>query len=142
MARVFLDANVFLYAIGGFGPHCEPCCSVFAAVAGGKIDGVTSTEVLQEVLHVRARRADLTDAASAVRSAAALVTEVLPVALADILTACQMLDAHPKVGARDAVHAAVMSNAGIATIVSVDKDFDVFKHLQRMTPHKALAATP
>ena len=142
MARVFIDANVFLYAIGGPGPHREPCRAVLAAVAGGKIDGVTSTEVLQEVLQMRARRADLTDAASAVRSAAALVTEVLPVALADILTACQMLDAHPKVGARDAVHAAVMSNAGIATIVSVDKDFDVFKHLQRMTPHKALAATP
>lgn len=142
MARVFLDANIFLYAVGGPGPHREPCRAVLAAVAGGTIEGVTSTEVLQEVLHVRARRADLKDAALAVRSAAALVAEVLPVAVADMLTACQILDAHSSIEARDAVHAAVMKNASITAIVSVDKDFDVFKYIKRLTPHDALAATP
>lgn len=80
MARVFLDANIFLYATGGEGAHREPCRAVLLAVADGALEGVTSTEVLQEILHVRSRRLGLKDAGAAARAAASLVAEVLPVA--------------------------------------------------------------
>ena len=67
MARIFLDANIFLYAIGGDGSHRDPSRGVLEAVGQGKLDGITSSEVLQEILHVRSRRVNVRDAASAVR---------------------------------------------------------------------------
>jgi predicted nucleic acid-binding protein len=138
VARVFIDANIFLYAVGGDGPHREPCKAVLAAVADGALEGVTSTEVLQEILHVRARRLGVIDAAAAVRAAAALVAEVLPVTVDDVLGACDLATGHHRLGARDALHVAVMRNGGITTIVSLDEDFDCIKHIKRLRPEDAI----
>ncbi|MEO8177962.1 MAG: type II toxin-antitoxin system VapC family toxin [Deltaproteobacteria bacterium] len=139
MARIFLDANIFLYAIGGEGPYREPARAVLEAVGRGKLDGITSSEVLQEILHVRSRGMNVRDAASAVRAAAGLVADVLPVTQEDVLDACRFLDTYLTLGARDALHAAVMKNAGVSVLVSVDRDFDVLPGLKRLDPNEALA---
>lgn len=138
MARIFLDANIFLYAIGGDGPYRDPSRAVLEAVGQGKLDAVTSSEVLQEILHVRSRRVNVRDAANAVRAAAGLVADVLAVAREDVLEACRFLDIHPTLGARDALHAAVMKNAGVSVLVSVDRDFDILPGLKRLDPGDAL----
>jgi uncharacterized protein len=139
VARLFLDANVFLYALGADSPHRAPCRDVLQAVGQGKLDGITSSEVLQEILHVRSRRVNVTDAASAVRAAADLVAEVFPVTPQDVLEACSLLEAHASLGARDALHAAVMKNSQVHILVSVDRDFDVIPDLKRIAPAQALA---
>jgi predicted nucleic acid-binding protein len=139
VARVFLDADVFLYAVGADSPHRTPCRAVLEAVGQGKLDGITSSEVLQEMLHVRSRRMNVTDAVSAVRAAADLVSEVLPVTNHDVLEACSLLEAHSSLGARDALHAAVMKNSQVHVLVSVDRDFDVIPDLKRIDPMQALA---
>jgi predicted nucleic acid-binding protein len=139
VARMFIDANIFLYAIGGPGPHREPCRAVLSAVGRGEIDGVTNSEVLQEILHVRARRLGLNDAVAAVRAAAGLVAEVLPVTRDDVLDACRFLGAYSTLHARDALHVAVMKNAGVALMISVDRDFDAVKGLKRLEPLDALS---
>jgi len=139
VARLFLDANVFLYALGANSPHREPCRDVLDAVGQGKLDGITSSEVLQEILHVRSRRMSVADAASAVRAAADLVAEVLPVTSHDVIEACALLEAHTGLGARDALHAAVMKNSQLHVLVSVDRDFDVIPDLKRIEPAQALA---
>jgi predicted nucleic acid-binding protein len=139
VTRIFLDANVFLYALGGDGPHRDSCRAVLEAVGKGTLDGITSTEVLREVLQVRARRENVEDAVKAVRSAAGLVADVLPVAADDVLEACRLLAAHPALNARHALHAAVMKNSRITVLASVDRDFDVFPGLKRLDPKDALA---
>jgi predicted nucleic acid-binding protein len=139
VARLFLDANIFLYAVGADSPHRVPCRAVLDAVGQGKLEGVTSSEVLQEVLHVRSRRMGVKDAASAVRAAAELVAEVLPVTPDDVLEACRMLEAHAGLGARDALRAAVMRNSELHVLVSVDRDFDVLPELKRIEPVQALS---
>ncbi len=139
MARIFLDANVFLYAVGGEGPHREPCRDLLKSAGDGSIDAVTNTEVLQEILHVRSRRSGIKDAVEAVRAAANLVNEVLPVTKADILVACDLLELHQKLGARDSLHAAVMKNSSIHLIASVDGDFDVLKDVKRLSPSDAVS---
>ena len=139
MARLFLDANVFLYAIGADSPHRALCRDVLQAVGQGKLDGITSSEVLQEVLHVRSRRVNVTDAATAVRAAADLVAEVLPVTAQDVLDACSLVEVHASLGARDALHAAVMQNAQVHMLVSIDRDFDALPDLKRIEPAQALA---
>lgn len=138
MARIFLDANVFLYAIGADSPHRTPCRAVLEAVGQGRLDGITSSEVLQEILHVRSRRVNVKDATSAVRAAADLVAEVLPVTTNDVLGACRLLEAHSGLSARDALHAAVMMNSQLHLLVSVDRDFDVLPELKRIDPVRAL----
>ena len=137
MARVFVDTNVFLYAIGAESPHREPCREVLSAIGKGDIDAVTSSEVLQEVLHVRTRRVDLNDGIRAARSAAAMVAEVLPVTGDDVLAACKVLERHPQIGARDALHVAVMKACRIHTLISVDKDFDAIREIKRVDPKDA-----
>jgi len=135
---MFLDTNVFLYAIGAESPHREACRSLLLAVGEGRVDAVTSSEVLQEILHVRSRRVDMKDAISAVRAAAAMVAEVLPVTMEDVLSACKVLEKHPQMAARDALHVAVMKAARIHTLISVDKDFDALKEIDRVHPKDAL----
>jgi predicted nucleic acid-binding protein len=137
--RTFLDANVFLYAIGADSPHRDPCRAVLEAVGEGKLDGVTSSEVLQEILHVRSRRVDVQDGVSAVRAAAGMVAEVLPVTSEDVLEACRLMESHSSLDARDALHAAVMINADLHVLVSLDSDFDVLPQLKRMAPELALS---
>jgi predicted nucleic acid-binding protein len=131
---MFLDTNVFLYAIGGQGPYKEPCRAILSAVGRGVLDAVTNTEVLQEILHVRARRVNIKDGTSAARAAAGIVGEVLPVTQQDVLRACSVLDRHPTLGARDALHVAVMNHAKLTLLVSVDRDFDSIKTLKRLEP--------
>jgi predicted nucleic acid-binding protein len=138
VASLFLDANIFLYAIGSEGPYREPCRALLAAVGQGSLDGVTNTEVLQEILYVRARRVNMKDATKAARAAAGLVANVLPVTQKDVLDACNLLDSHPALGARNALHVAVIKNAHISAIVSVDRDFDAIKSLKRLEPAEAL----
>jgi predicted nucleic acid-binding protein len=130
VARVFLDANVFLYAVGGEGPHRQPCRDLLQAVGDGGLEAVTNTEVLQEILHVRARRLGIKDAVVAVRAASDLVREVLPV----------RRDDHG-LGARDALHAAVMKNGSLHLLVSVDGDFAVLKEIKCLSPTDALGLT-
>jgi predicted nucleic acid-binding protein len=142
MTRLFLDANVFLYAIGGEGPHRESCRAVLEAVGRGGLAGVTNSEVLQEILHVRARRISMKDATQAARSAAGIVAEVLPVTAQDVLSACSLLDSHPNLSARDALHVAVMQNSRIGLLVSVDRDFDSLKTIRRLEPSDALQLLP
>jgi predicted nucleic acid-binding protein len=138
VARVFLDANVFLYALGGDSPQRQPCRAVIDAIAGGDLDAVTSTEVLQEILHVRRRRADLANAIHAARTAAAVVTEVLSVTGEDLVSACTTLERHPHMSVRDAVHVAVMNVARVHTLISTDTDFDAVREIKRIDPKDAV----
>jgi hypothetical protein len=69
---------------------------------------VTSGSVLKRSSDFRARRAGNDDASRAVQAAAGLVAEVLPVIREDVLRAGPLLGRFPRLGARGAVHAAVM----------------------------------
>lgn len=77
------------------------------------------------------------DAIEAVRAAANLVSEVLPVTREDVLSACDLLKAHQHLSARDSLHAAVMRNSSINLVASMDADFDVLKDVKRLSPSDA-----
>ena len=138
VARFFIDANIFLYAVGADSPHRESSRKVLTAAGDGTLDAVTSSEVLQEILHVRTHHMGVEDAVRAVRAAANLVAEVLPVTREDVLEACTLAERHPKLDARDALHAAVMKNAGLTLLISIDAAFDAIHTLKRIGPKDAL----
>lgn len=130
----FLDANIFLYAIGGQHPQREACAALLKRVGDGSFNAITSTEVVQELLFVVARRSSRREAVELATEVAALFPDLLPVTRGDMLRACEIIARHPHLSIRDAVHAATMLNNGLNTLVSVDSDFDQIAGIQRILP--------
>ena len=132
--QVFLDSNVFLYAVGRDHPLKQPCAAVLRAVAIGSLEATTSTEVAQEVLYVLGRREDRALAVRVVRDLMSLFPSMLPVTIGELQGAAELFSDHPGLPARDAVHAATMLNAGIVNIVTADRDFELVSALKRIDP--------
>ena len=53
---IVLDTTVLVYATGSDHPLREPCRRLVDAVANGVLTARTTVELIQELMHVRARR--------------------------------------------------------------------------------------
>jgi uncharacterized protein len=132
MTAVFLDANVFLYATGAEHPLREPAQQIVWRVAAGDLVATTSTEVVQEVLHIFQRRGRGEEGIQLGRRAARMFPDMLSVTRADILRACDLLEQYPQIRVRDAIHAATLLNNGLGTILSADAHFDDIAGVHRL----------
>jgi predicted nucleic acid-binding protein len=134
MPRVFVDANVPMYAAGSEHPLKSPCLRVLEAAARGQIAAVTDAEALQEIMH-RYASLDLREQGAEVFELfLRVLLDVLPVTREDMVQALALYRAHPQVQARDVVHAAVMRNHEVTAIVTADRHFDQFVGLRRVDP--------
>lgn len=131
---VFLDANVFLYAAGGEHRLREPCRRILRKVEDGSLPANTGSEVVQELLFVLSRRGLGERGISLARTVLALFPEALPMTRAEVAGACDLLERHPSLTPRDAVHVATMQGHGIDTVVSADTHFDVVDGIRRIDP--------
>lgn len=118
---IFVDTNVFVYAVGRDHPLREPSRAFFL---GARAEGrrlVTSAEVLQELLHVYVpvRRVETLDAALLLVEGS--VEAVLPLEREDVVLARALIDAHPALGARDLAHVALCRRRGISEVMSHDR---------------------
>ncbi|MEK7765450.1 MAG: type II toxin-antitoxin system VapC family toxin, partial [bacterium] len=55
MSRIFLDANIWMYAAGAESSQRGPCAALLDLVATREVEAVTDAEVLQEFLYRYAR---------------------------------------------------------------------------------------
>lgn len=140
MTRVYADSNVFLYAIGTEHRYREPCRALIRALARGKLSAETSAETIQEVVHHRRRRGD-EQATERGRRAADLCTAVHPFDRAVMVDSLELIDRHPDLPTRDAVHAATALATGITLLISTDRDFDPLNGLERIDPSDAEGLT-
>jgi uncharacterized protein len=124
MPMVFLDTNVFLYAVGAQHPLKAPSQQVLSLVGNGTLEATSSTEVVQEILHVLNRRGQRETALKLARYVIELLGPLLPVTQADIFITCDLMDRYPALSTRDALHAATMLNNGISDIITSDGHFD------------------
>lgn len=103
-------------------------------VALGEIDAAVDAEVLQEILHRYRAIRRWQDG----REVYALARRIVPlvVAITDQVVdrARDLLDDDPRLGARDALHAAVVLNGGMDAVCSYDRDLDTIIGLQRVEP--------
>ena len=134
MTRVFLDSNIFLYATGAEHPCREPCRALLLAMGAGTVAGETSVEVLQEVVHVRARRSGSRRDARALAERAGRACTVHSFEPEDLERALEIFVAGDSLPMRDAVHAAVALRRGSELIASADKDFDRIPDVVRVDP--------
>ena len=135
--RVFLDTNIFLYAAGRLHPERDACVQILRRVADGTLDATVNTEVIQEILYVLTRRGRQVEALALARHVAALFPDLLSVTSEDMLGAFRLLEEHPGVPVRDAVHTATMLRNGLRTVISVDPDFDQIPEIRRVAPRSA-----
>ena len=133
MAAIFLDTNVFLYAVGADHPLRDASQRVLRRVAEGDLLATTNSEVIQEILFVLGRRGRKDQALDLARGTALLFPDLLPVTRSDMLTACELIERYPDVPPRDAIHAATMINNGIGSIMSADGHFDDIAEITRLT---------
>ena len=129
--NVFVDSNVPMYVAGTEHPNREPARRFLEEVRRGEVEACTSTEVLQEILYRYSslRRLDL--ASQVYDLFVDICPVVLPITLADMDRARDLLCGAAGISARDAVHAAVMLNHDVEWIASFDSGFDAVPGIRR-----------
>jgi uncharacterized protein len=131
---ILIDANLFMYAAGAEHPHKAPSVALLRRIGLGEIEAAVDAEVLQEILHrYRAIRRWPEG-----REVYALARRIVPlvVAITDQVVdrARDLLDADAQLGARDALHAAVVLERGMEGVYSYDRDLDRIAGLRRLEP--------
>lgn len=134
MKRILVDTNVILYAIGGPHPYAEPCRGILALAGEGRFEMEAPVDLVQEILHHRARRLGDRRQAAADARAATDLCRLHAVEPADAEKAAELFAASTSLSARDAVFAAVALRHDLDTILSADGDFDGLSDLNRLDP--------
>lgn len=142
MRRFLYDTAIFVYAAGAEHRYREPCRAIVERARHRQLRGEASVDLLQELAHHRLRRTgDRVEAAQVARAAGALC-RLHDVRLSDMRRALELLSQAERLGARDAVFAAVALERGIDAILTIDTAFDEVAGLERVDPgdEAALAA--
>ena len=130
----FVDANIPIFASGTSHPLKAPCQAIIIALLTRPGTGVSSAEVLQELLHVYLRRGETARArTTVVEFDEVLDARLEPITREDVLRAAT--GSFPaRLQARDRLHLAVMERLGISDIISTDTGFDGVPGFRRLDP--------
>lgn len=134
---IVLDTTVLVYAKGAEHPLRDPCRELIAAIAERRVEATTTAEVIQEFVHVRARRRDRADAAALGRDYAELLAPLLPVAHDELVRGLGWYEDGERLGAFDTVLAAAAAAAGAEALVSADAAFAELDGIAHVTPDAA-----
>ena len=131
---ILLDANIIMYAAGAPDPHKAPSVALLERIARGDVDAALDAEVLQEILHRYRALRRWNDGRRVYDLARRSIVTVFPVTAEVTDEARQIMDDHPTLMARDALHGAVCRVAGAEAICSYDADLDIIAGLRRVEP--------
>lgn len=131
---IVLDTTVLVYAKGSDHPLRDPCRELVAAIADERIAATTTGEVIQEFVHVRARRRDRSDAVALGRDYAALLSPLLDITGDQLQRGLTLFETTPGLGAFDAVLAATAAAAGATALVSADTAFAAVPDIRHIIP--------
>lgn len=139
MRRFLFDTSIFLYAVGADHPYRGPCRHLVELASEGRILGEASVELIQEYVHVRARRTGQKELAAQEGEDVARLCALHELTELDLHLALTLFRTVPSLQLRDAIHAATAINRGIELILSTDRGFDDVQGLQRLDPVDAFA---
>ena len=129
-----IDANIFIYAVGSPHSYKVPCRGVLRVIREGRIQAVTNTEALQEVLHFYHGRGAVSFGAMYVKRLLRTLPSVIEIDGRIIDRAASLIVSHPALATRDLVHAAVVLEHDLEGIISADRGFDQIPGIQRFDP--------
>lgn len=120
---IVVDTTVLVYAVGADHPLRDPCQALLEAIRQRQVRATTTSQVIQEFVHVRARRRDRADAATLGRWYAQAFAPLLRTAEDDLHVGLDLFESHSGLGCFDAVLAAVARRNDASAIVSADRGF-------------------
>ena len=129
-----IDANVFIYAAGREHPYRSPSKRVLSLVLDGSLEANTDTEILQEILHYYRTRRDTPFGRVVLRGVIDAFPTPFEVTVRMAQTAADVLEGHPQLQARDAVHAAVVLENDLEGIITADRSFEGIPGVKRFDP--------
>ena len=118
---IFVDTNVFVYAVGRPHPLRTPAREFFVKSHRDRDSLCTSAEVLQELLHAYLPVGRLQTLDAAMSLVAGADVEVWPLEEADVTLARQLYDQYPALEARDLCHLASCRRRGVSEIMTFDQ---------------------
>lgn len=131
---ILLDTTVLVYAKGRDHPLREPCRELIAAISDSRVEATTTVEVIQEFVHVRARRRDRSDAAALGRDYAELLSPLLSPTGQDLVEGLALFERTESLGAFDAVLLECAARNGIGKVVSADIGFARARRISHVVP--------
>jgi uncharacterized protein len=138
---IVLDTTVLVYAKGADHPLRDPCRELVQAIAERRIAATTTVDVVQELVHVRARRRGREDGAALGRDYAELLAPLLTVTGDDLARGLAWYARSDRLGAFDAVLAAAAAAAGARAVVSADAAFGEVGEIAHVAPDRAGVAS-
>ena len=130
MDRVFIDANIPMYAAGSEHPNKEPAKKILEKISIKQVFGVTSAEVLQEILHRYQSINMLSSGIAIFEEFSNIVDEVLQINFKILEGAKNILSNNPGILTRAAIHVATMEYHNIDYIATFDRHFEHFKNIR------------
>lgn len=134
---IVVDTTVLVYAVGTEHPLRDPSRKLIDAIAAGRVDAATTVEVIQEFVHVRARRQGRTDAAKAGRNYAELFAPLLVMPTAIVDAGLRIFERTTSLGVFDSFLAATALASGADALVSADQGFASVPRLAHVVPGSA-----
>ena len=118
---IFVDTNVFMYAVGREHPLRERARRFFLQLVEREETSVTSAEVMQELVHayLPVLRLDTLDAALLLVEST--VAEIWPIEAEDVRAARSLVHEYPGLDARDLVHLACCRRRNVGSIQTFDR---------------------
>jgi hypothetical protein len=118
---IFVDTNVIMYAVGREHP-LRPVAQRFFldALEEGEVL-VSSSEVLQELLHAYLPVARIETLDAALTLAQSRLADVWPIEEDDLRLARALVERQPALGARDLLHLACCRRRGVERIKTFDR---------------------
>jgi predicted nucleic acid-binding protein len=132
---ILLDTTVLVYAVGSDHPLRAPCREVVAAIGRGELAATTTVEVIQEFVHVRARRRSRADARITATRFVDLLSPLVEPNADDLLAGLALFERHESLGAFDGVLAAtVLNRVQLSGLMSADRAFADVEGLRLLDP--------
>jgi uncharacterized protein len=120
---IFVDTNVFMYAVGREHPLRKPAQQFFerAISQGTRARLCTSAEVLQELLHVYIPVQRMQTLDAALRLIDGVIDDIWSIDADDVRLARDLAEAQPGLGARDLLHLACCKRRDVTQIKTYDR---------------------
>jgi hypothetical protein len=117
---IFLDSNVFVYAVGRAHPLRDTARTMLREAVARRDPTATSAEVPQELLHVYLPVGRLATLDAALHLARDLTT-IWPIDASDVAAARDLAAVRPGLSARDLLHLATCRRHGATEVMSFDR---------------------
>ena len=139
--RVYLDANVFIYALNGFPVYAPTLKQLFEGVESGSVSAVTSELTLAELLIIPFRHGNVEEEGRCrmiLRSRPNL--SLLPVTIDVLESMARLRAALPAIRTPDAIHAATAQLAKCDVLLTNDRRLKAVTDLQIVLLSEAVTA--